>query len=327
MKRYLITGCGGFVAYHFMEYLNSLNEKVQVLGLDIGVINLKDYRFNNIKFKYMKLNLIDYSSLEIAVASFVPDYILHLASFSSVSDSWRIPMDCFINNTNIFLNIVEIIRTNNIKCRVLSIGSSEEYGNLKNCNIPLKETDALNPISPYAIARVAQEMLSKCYASSYKVEIVLTRSFNHIGQRQRDAFVIPSFIKQFMECKLKGMQNVTLYTGDISIIRDFIDVRDVVSAYFELLEKGVSGEVYNICTGIGYSLEDIIIMIADLMNISFKTITDPEKLRPNDNKIIIGDNSKIKTAIGWFPRYTLNESLKELIAYWERILLDKKDAR
>jgi GDP-4-dehydro-6-deoxy-D-mannose reductase len=202
----------------------------------------------------------------------------------------------------------------------LSIGSSEEYGDIQNCNIPLKETNELNPISPYAVARVSQELLSRCYVLSYGIEIILTRSFNHIGPGQRETFVISYFVKQLVECKLKGMVNVTLYTGDISIIRDFLDVRDVVRAYYDLLEKGIAGELYNICTGIGYSLRDIINMIAEVMNISVETITDPEKIRPNDNKIIIGDNSKIKRIIGWSPRLTLMDSLKDLITYWNNEL-------
>jgi GDP-4-dehydro-6-deoxy-D-mannose reductase len=320
MKRYLITGCNGFVAYHFMEYLDSLNEKVQVLGLDITVINLQNYKFSNIEFRCIKLNLIDFDNLEIAIVSFSPTYILHLASFSSVGDSWKKPIDSFLNNTNIFLNLIEIVKKNNIKCRILSIGSSEEYGNIQKSNLPLKETNELNPISPYAVARVSQEMLSRCYVLSYKIEIILTRSFNHIGPRQRDTFAIPSFVKQMVECKLKGMKNVTLYTGDISIIRDFLDVRDVVRAYYELLEKGIPGELYNICTGVGYSLGDIIAMIADLIDVSVNIIADPEKIRPNDNQIIIGDNSKIKKAIGWSPNFTLKDSLRDLISYWKNEL-------
>jgi GDP-4-dehydro-6-deoxy-D-mannose reductase len=204
-----------------------------------------------------------------------------------------------------------------IKCRILSIGSSEEYGNVsKNC-IPIKESMQLNPVSPYGIARVSQEMLSKCYVSSYKLDIVLTRSFNHIGPGQKDIFVIPSFVKQLLEGIKNGQSEIMLHTGNLSIIRDFPDVRDVVKAYYSLLEKGVSGEVYNVCTGEGHSLNEIITMLASLLNISIKTEIDHTKIRPNDNNIIIGDNSKIKFHTGWEPKITLSQSLQDLIFYWK----------
>jgi GDP-4-dehydro-6-deoxy-D-mannose reductase len=258
--------------------------------------------------------------LEIAVVSFSPTHIVHLASFSSVSKSWDNPIDSFMNNTNIFLNIVEIIRKNKISCRLLSVGSSEEYGNVSDGCIPIKETMNLRPVSPYAIARVSQEMLSQCYVSSYGLDIVLTRSFNHLGPGQREIFVIPSFVKQILVAKKEGKLQVDLHTGDISIVRDFIDVRDVVKAYYKLLEKGISGELYNICTGIGRSLEDIINMLASLLEVKIRIKIEQDKIRPNDNKIIIGDNSKINSHTEWKPEITLADSLQDLINYWKYAL-------
>jgi GDP-4-dehydro-6-deoxy-D-mannose reductase len=322
MKKYLITGASGFVAFHFMEHLNSLKQKnIEVLGLDTTIPHdIENYNFQYIKARFMTLNLLDYNSLEIAMISFSPTYIVHLASFSSVGRSWQEPIASFINNTNIFLNVVEIIRKNNIKCRLLSVGSSEEYGNVPEHCIPIKESIQLHPLSPYAIARVSQEMLSQCYVSSYKLDIILTRSFNHIGRRQRDIFVIPSFVKQVLECIKNGQSDITLSTGDISIVRDFLDVRDVVMAYDLLLEKGVSGELYNVCTGIGHTLKEIIDMIAELLKVNIQTEIDLKKMRPNDNKIIIGDNTKISTHTGWEPKIVLLESLQDLIIYWKNVL-------
>ncbi|GHT90160.1 hypothetical protein FACS1894137_19540 [Spirochaetia bacterium] len=139
----------------------------------------------------------------------------------------------------------------------------------------------LQPVSPYAVARVSQEMLSQCYVSSYKLDIILTRSFNHIGPRQRDIFVVPSFVKQTLEDIKNGNSSIVLRTGDLSIVRDFLDVRDVVRAYYLLLEKGVSGELYNICTGIGHTLKEIIDLLAKLLNVNIQTEIDDKKIRPN----------------------------------------------
>ncbi|GHV42929.1 GDP-mannose 4,6-dehydratase [Spirochaetia bacterium] len=321
MKKYLITGCGGFVAYHFMKYLDSINEGIKILGLDVNISDeLKKNSFKNIEIQYFELDLLNYTAFENIIIDFIPTHVLHLASFSSVGESWKNPIRCFMNNTNIFLNLLEIIRKNDIKCRILSVGSSEEYGNVQENDIPLKESNRLDPISPYAIARVSQEMLSKCYVLSYKMEIVLTRSFNHIGPRQRDVFVVSSFVKQLTECKIRGIKEATIYTGDISIIRDFLDVRDVVRAYYILLDEGISGELYNVCSGTGYTLHEIIKTVADLMGISIKVKIESEKIRPNDNRIIIGDNSKIKNAIHWVQKISLRESLKDVINYWENEL-------
>jgi GDP-4-dehydro-6-deoxy-D-mannose reductase len=322
MRKYLITGASGFVAYHFLDYLNSLKENCEVLGFDVAMpSDMGLFAFSNLQIRFIEINLLDYSTLEAALVAFSPTHIIHLASFSSVAKSWNEPINSFINNTNIFLNLVEIIRKNNIKCRLLSIGSSEEYGNVSADCIPIKETTQLQPISPYAIARVSQEMLSQCYVSSYKLDIILTRSFNHIGPMQRDTFVIPSFIKQILEnIKTGYSNNIKLFTGDISLIRDFLDVRDVVKAYYILLEKGVSGEIYNVCSGTGRSIKEIIEMLSDLLKVQIVTETDEKKVRPSDNKIIIGDNSKIAEFTGWHPQITLASSLNDLICYWKQIL-------
>lgn len=313
MKKYLITGISGFVAYHFLERLNEFGEKAEVLGLDLNISQeVKEYSFQNIKFNFVELNLLEYKSLETTMVSFNPDYIVHLASFSSVGKSWDMPLESFLNNTNIFLNIAEIVRHNKINCRILSIGSSEEYGNVKESDLPLKEDMVLHPGNPYAVARVSQEMLSKCYVDAYKLDIILTRSFNHIGARQRTDFAIPSFTKQISDGIKQGQREIKLITGDITVVRDFIDVRDVVNAYFALLKDGKSGELYNVCSGKGHSLKDVIYLLAKIFDVQVITETDSKRVRPLDNRIIIGSFEKIKEHTGWEPKFSLEDSLKEV---------------
>jgi GDP-4-dehydro-6-deoxy-D-mannose reductase len=321
MKRYLVTGASGFVAYHFYNYLDSFQENCEILGIDIKTPDsINNYIYSHIKLHFVEINLSNYSILESTIVSFQPTHILHLASFSSVAKSWEEPINSFINNTNIFLNLAEIIRNNHIKCRLLSVGSSEEYGNVTSDCIPLKETEKLKPVSPYAIARVSQEMLSQCYVSSFGLDIILTRSFNHIGPGQRDIFVVPSFAKQMLEKIKSGQTDITLSTGDVSIIRDFLDVRDVVKAYHLLLEKGISGEIYNVCSGTGRTIEEIIVMFSNLLGIKVTIEIDKSRIRPGDNKIIIGDSSKLKEQIGWKPEIPFIDSLREIIAYWKNEL-------
>lgn len=323
MAKYLITGFSGFVSYYFLNLLNRVaenGEKTEILGVDLALPPDydTDYKFENLNIRFLSMNLLDVNSLEIAIHSFYPDYIVHFASFSSVGASWKDPIGCFMNNTNIFLNMVEAVRKIGIKCRILSIGSSEEYGNVTRDQIPLTEEKKLQPVSPYAIARVSQEMLSKCYVDSFGLDIVLTRSFNHIGPRQRDCFVVPSFIKQILEQKKQGVENISISTGDLSIIRDFLDVRDVVKAYYLLLQKGKKGELYNVCKGEGRSLKEIVDLIAEIAGVKVTAVTDPEKIRPNDNMVIVGSNRKIIEDTGWQTEYSLEETLKEMIEKMEQ---------
>jgi GDP-4-dehydro-6-deoxy-D-mannose reductase len=314
MKKYLITGISGFAAYHFLEHLNKLDEKAEVLGLDLKISQeVTQYSFENVKLNFIELNLLEYKVLEIAMVSFSPDYIVHLASFSSVGKSWEMPLESFLNNTNIFLNIAEIVRHNKINCRILSVGSSEEYGNVNESDLPLKEYMPLHPGNPYAVARVSQEMLSKCYVDAYKLDIILTRSFNHIGAGQRADFAIPSFAKQISEGIKQGQREIKLITGDIAIIRDFIDVRDVVNAYFALLKNGKQGELYNVCSGKGHSLKDVVDLLAKIFDVQVTTETDPKRIRPHDNRIIIGSFEKIKKDTGWEPKFSLEDSLNTLV--------------
>lgn len=321
MKRYLITGFSGFVAYYFLKQLDKRHaEKTEVLGLDLREPqNFKaEYDFKNLDLKFLAANLLDAAAFEGAIKEFRPDYILHLAAVSSVGESWKNPAACFVNNTNVFLNLVEAVRNNGIKCRILSVGSSEEYGNVSKDDVPLLEDRRLVPLSPYAIARVSQEALSKCYVDSYGQDIIMTRSFNHIGPRQRDAFVIPSFVKQITYAALQGKKQMELTAGNTSVIRDFTDVRDVARAYDLLLLKGKAGEIYNVCGGKGLSLKEIIAAIAKKLGVEAQIKTDPALIRPNDNMIVVGDNSKIQRDAGWQPEFSLDQTLDAMIEYWKQ---------
>jgi GDP-4-dehydro-6-deoxy-D-mannose reductase len=253
--------------------------------------------------------------LENAIVNFQPDYLIHLASYSSVAFSWKSPITSFVNNTNILLNTLEILRKIDLGCRIISVGSSEQYGNVDISEIPLVEEHPLKPVSPYAVARVSQELLSKIYFDSYNMDIIMTRSFNHLGSGQKDIFAIPSFIKKIKEGIRLNQKEVTIVTGNISIIRDFTDVRDVVRAYIGLIEKGKVGEVYNVCSGIGYSLREILDIIGDLLDVKIKTVINQKLIRPNDNQVIIGSRKKLSSEIGWEPKISIKQTLMDMLEY------------
>ncbi len=317
MDKYIITGFSGFVSQHFLTLLENLQKPTAILGLDINEPGFDYLHYNYLTVSFNKIDLLDKTQVDSVIYQFQPNYILHLASFSSVAFSWKHPVTSFSNNTNIFLNLLEQVRSLDLKCRILSIGSSEEYGNVHASDMPLYEDHALKPVSPYAVARVSQEMLSKIYVDGFGMDIVLTRSFNHIGPGQKDIFVISSFAKQLVEIK-KYKKEALLITGDLSIIRDFLDVRDVVKAYYLLFKYGEKGEVYNICSGKGTALNEIISSMANILDIEVKTNINPSLIRPNDNAIIIGNNNKLKKQTNWEIDFALERSLTDVLDYWSK---------
>jgi GDP-4-dehydro-6-deoxy-D-mannose reductase len=315
MEKYLITGYAGFVSRHFLEFLEKNRIESEVLGIDLqDATGLP--KFRHVSPCFQKLDLTECDSLAGILTQFKPDYILHLASYSSVAFSWEQPVESFQNNTNIFLNLVEAVRKTKIRTRILSIGSSEEYGITAPEVLPISEAEPLSPISPYAVARVSQEFLGRLYAAGYGLDIVLTRSFNHIGPGQRAIFAIPSFIKQMVALKEQGLDRGEIVTGEVGIERDFLDVRDVVRAYHILLKRGERGGIYNVCRGECISLAEIIHKIARILNFEASIRIEQRLVRPTENRVIYGSNTKLRS-LGWDVVLTLEESLGEMVDYWK----------
>lgn len=317
MKRMLITGFSGFVSRHFLNYLVENNLSYEVLGVDVNPpkFAMEDYA-PTLAMSFEQVNLLDKEAVEDMIATFRPDYILHLASFSSVAYSWQHPADCFMNNTSIFLNVTEALRKHDLcDCRLLSVGSSEEYGDVKKEELPLQEDMPLVPVNPYAVARVSQEMMAKVLADSFGMQIMLTRSFNHMGPFQDERFVIPSFVRRILDIAESGAKSGEIETGDTSIVRDFVDVRDVVRAYYRLLLDGKAGEVYNICGEKGVSLAEVVDQIADIVGVSVTTHVNPDFVRPGDNQVVIGSAEKIRQDIGWTAEIPLRQTLMDMIGH------------
>jgi GDP-4-dehydro-6-deoxy-D-mannose reductase len=316
----LITGFSGFVAQYFLEYLNEVEPNAKVLGVARNKPEFNFKSFDKLNIEFLCIDLLNKISVDQVIKKFEPEYILHLASVSSVAQSWHTPYDSFVNNTNIFLNIIEQIRVLKQPCRILSIGSSEEYGEVDESRLPLTENSVVLGLSPYAVARISQEMLSKIYADGYNINIVMTRSFNHIGARQKDRFVISSFAKQLVSLSKSSDKVKKIVTGNLNIIRDFVDVKDVVKAYYLLLKKGEKGEVYNICSGKGIMLKEIVQKMCKILNMDVDIELNPALVRPNENKKIIGTYNKINTQFDWEPTITIDQSLKAIIEYLEKEL-------
>ena len=304
--KYLITGSNGFVGRYFIEYLQQNENNAIIVGADISENSLSK------NIKYIQIDLNDRFAVYRMLENIKPDYIVHLAAMSSVAQSWQDPAKCFLNNTSVFLNIADGLRELGIKSRILSVGSSEEYGIYDEA---MKENFVLHPKSPYSVARLSQEYLSKLYVDYFKLDIVMTRSFNHIGPRQNPKFVVSSFVDQLIKIK-KGEQD-ELKVGNIDVIRDFLDVRDVVDAYYKILKNSKTREVYNVCSNKGIKLRDVIKIISQLLNITPRITIDFDRVRPNEIMSVIGNNTKLKKEINWIPKYTIEDTLKDMIKEYD----------
>lgn len=315
--RILITGISGFVARHFVEFLSQQEERYIVAGIyNRHYPEFSENEFPNIDCTFHKINLLDNGKLKELIAEFKPAYILHLGSRSSVVYSWKHPAETIRQNTDIFTSIIESLRSLNIKCRLLSVGSAEEYGIVKEDQLPIIESLCPNPASPYGVSRVMQQNLAEVYTNNYGLDIVHTRSFNHIGPYQSSDFVLSSFARQIINQQGKGSKEIQIAVGNIEVTRDFTDVRDVVKAYYLLLKKGRSGDVYNICSNKGVILKDLIKIFEDITGTKINCVLDPKTFHPSENKQVIGSYEKIKQETGWAPVIPIRQTLSDLLNYW-----------
>jgi GDP-4-dehydro-6-deoxy-D-mannose reductase len=200
---------------------------------------------------------------------------------------------------------------------VLVVGSAEEYGMVDPSENPLSETTPLRPSSPYAVSKVAQAALAQLYGPSGGMRVVLTRTFPHTGPGRGESFAESSFARQIAEIEA-DLRPPVLSVGNLDAIRDYCDVRDVVRAYWALLEKGEAGATYNVCGGRGRSIRELLDMLLECSRVRVEVRVDPERLRPSDVPALVGDPSKLRADTGWEPRVPLEQSLADLLDDWRR---------
>lgn len=312
MEKYLFTGCSGFVAAHYFEFLSQNEKLIEIIGIDTRPPMRVP---SNLSFIFEKIDLVDRASVNALIRKHKPQCIVHLASQSSVALSWTDPCGSFSNNTNAFLNLIEAVRKYIPEARVLSVGSSEQYGNVDESNLPISEFCELRPVSPYAVARCSQEWLSRVYVDSYGLDILMTRSFNHVGIYQSEQFFVSGIAHAFARAKRHGMKTCKLEVGDLEIVRDFVDVRDVIEGYNVILNNAERGSVFNICSGKGIRLYEIVEKIADISGIRPVIKTDQSRLRVSENRVVIGSNQSLREQLGWQPIIGLDQSLREITEY------------
>ena len=304
----LLTGGTGFVGSHMTEYLLSqgyTNITLTTLNGSEEVPNARVYQ-------------VDLSDADQTLACFEhckPDYIVNLAAVATVGNSFEKAKAMVSVNAAIMLSVLEAMRKVTPTAKMLQVSSAAVYGiSTSEDEVPQSEQHPFRPVNPYAVSKLTQEFLAQTYARSYSLDIVYVRSFNHTGERQTSHFAIPAFAEQIVAIE-QGEQH-TLLVGNLEAIRDFTDVKDVVRAYQLLLTSGISGEVYNLGSGKGYSMKEVLDMLISFSTTNIRVSQESELLRPLDIPVSIADNEKI-TALGWRPEITLSDTLQRVLE-WQR---------
>jgi GDP-4-dehydro-6-deoxy-D-mannose reductase len=313
----LITGVTGFAGSHLADYALARGD-VEVFGTARWRSPSQNIEHIVDKITVIDADLRDASSIESLVADIKPDWIFHLAAQSYVVSSWKLPTETISTNIIGTVNIFEAVRRAKYSPRILVACSSEEYGYVEPDEVPITEENPLRPLSPYGVSKVGQDLLSYQYFKSYGLEAVRTRAFNHTGPRRGRVFVCSNFAIQIVEAQ-KGLRP-RVSVGNLDAVRDFTDVRDTVRAYWLALEAGAAGDVYNICSGTGYSIGDVLEKLIALAAADVAVEVDDTRLRPSDVPLLIGDNSKFSTQTGWRPEVPFDQTLSDILDYWrERI--------
>lgn len=285
MKRVLITRISGFVGSHLAEYL--LGENLEIYEAIRWRSKTDSIDHIRGKLKLVQADMKDSHSLESIVKEVKPDYVFHLAAQSFVLMSWRAPTDTLETNIIGTAHLLEAIRKLECDPAIQIPGSSEEYGLVHENEIPIKETASLRSLSPYGVSKVAEDLLTWQYYKSYGLKIVRTRAFNHTGPRRAEVFVTSTFARQIAEIE-KGLKEPVINVGNLEAIRDFSDVRDIVKAYWLAVNECEWGEVYNICSEKGRTIQSILDLLLQMSDKKIKVNVDASRLRPSDVGILVG---------------------------------------
>ncbi|MBF82542.1 MAG: GDP-mannose 4,6 dehydratase [Actinobacteria bacterium] len=288
----LITGGSGFVGKHLADHLSDCGDDVLTTDISDG-----------------GPDLLDQTGINELILSAQPQVVYHLAAQADVGSSWESPTTTFRINAEGTLNVLSACRGAGVE-RVLTISSAEVYGKVPHERLPIVESLPLAPASPYAVSKVAAEMIST-YEASRGLEVMCARSFNHFGPGQNINFVTSALAHRILQAKKDGRKNIPV--GRLDTRRDFTDVRDVVRSYRSIISKGVSGESYNVCSGEDRSIGELAKALMTASGYMIDLVPDASLQRPSDIPVLRGDNTKIKSHTGWEPIVEFEETIKDII--------------
>lgn len=308
MLRCLITGCEGFIGSHLADLL--VGKGLPVYGTVYGDTCNIDHLRNRITV--FGCDLKDRRKVESIIGQVRPDIVFHLAAQSLVTISWEDPEETLRTNVSGTFHLLEAARNARLDPIILVVGSSSVYGPGSEEDMPFKESREFRPTSIYAVSKVSEDMLGHLYWQVYGMKVIRVRPFNMTGPRKTlDA--CSDFARGIAEVE-RGLRPV-LEVGNLEAIRDLSDGRDGVKALWLLVEKGLPGEVYNVCSGQPRRMRDVLEMLIALSGKKVEWRVVPEKLRPYDDPICVGDDSKLRT-LGWRSEIPFEKTLADTLGYW-----------
>jgi GDP-4-dehydro-6-deoxy-D-mannose reductase len=328
----LVTGIDGFVGSHLADALLK-DPDVRLTGITrsrVGQTFLSvPVRPTGMSVPHEKVERIivdvtNFDPLCEAIRKAAPQKVFHIAGQAFVPTSFENPNETFQSNFQGTLNVLEAVRRTQASgappCAVLVVSSGEVYGSVPEGKLPIDENVPFHPENPYAVSKACADMIAHQYRDSFGVDVVVARPFNHFGPRQRDLFVGSAFAKQIAEIKA-GVRPPRMMVGNLDPRRDFTDVRDIVDAYIRLLARKQPLPVFNICSERAIPIREILETLIELAGVKVEVVTDPARLRTNENPVVIGSAKRIREATGWEPSIPLRTTLNDLLHYWkERIL-------
>jgi len=295
----LITGINGFIGTHLNEYLQSK---------DIEVKGISRHEGENI----YKGDITDTVFVEKTLLEYKPDFMFHLAAQSNIPYSFEHPQETINANLTGTVNILEVLKKHTLAIRCIIAGTSAEYGSTKDTSYRFTEADSPAPTSPYAITKAAQGMFISNYNQAFGLKAVHVRPFAIIGPK-KDKDAISDFCKGIIA--IEQGKKKELAVGNLSHIRDFTDIRDAVKAFEIMVTSDHEFSVFNICSGKGTKLSDLLEILLSFSKAKITVIQDPAKMRPADDRVIIGNPDRLES-LGYRTQYSLEDTLKATLEYW-----------
>lgn len=323
-EKILITGITGFVGSHMADYL--LKKNVEVYGLkrwNLSKMRNIRHLVDDERIKLMDCDITDPIGIRDAIGKIKPDKIFHFAAESFVSLSWQHPSHYMDVNFKGTVNLLDAVRQAGINPRIHIAGSGEEFGEIHENELPIREDTILRPVNPYAVSKIAQDMIGYVYFRSYGLNIIRTRAFNHEGPRRDNVFGIPWYAYQIARIEA-GKQEPELRVGHTDDKRNFTHIEDMVEAYSLAMEHCEPGELYLIGSQQIHTFREAVDMLAGMSKVKeIKIKIDPEFVRPTSVPRLIGDTSKFEKLTGWKPKISFKQTLEDTLNYWREFIAEK----